>query len=289
MLKAPAKLNLTLEVLQRRPDGFHLIRSVMVPIELFDEITIERRPGPLVVHCSDPALERDNIVERALTALELDADLQIFLRKSIPVGAGMGGGSSDAASILIAAQDGGFGKLRAVDYLALARRLGSDVPFFLTKTGALVEGSGERVTPAGSLPDWHAVIVQPPVAVSTAQAYAALDDSTRTIRPRNTSMGLDALSALQRRDFERVTELLHNDFEEVVKARVPEIATALDSLRAAGARKPIVTGSGSCVFALAADREDARAVTAALVVPPGYRVYEAAFARADSWRPTVCA
>ena len=285
VLRAPAKLNLTLEVLQRRADGLHALRSLMVPVDLADELTIAPGTGSFNFSCDDPSLGEDNLVVRAIRALELpDSNLAIHLQKRIPTGAGMGGGSSDAAAVLIAAQRGAFGDLGPRDYVAIARSLGSDVPFFLAQTGALVEGTGERVTAVGAIAPWHAVIVRPPVAVSTAAAYAALDAHERPTRPRNTSVTLEALAALQRAEFDRVVELLHNDFEPVIAASAPEIAHALDALRSAGATHPLLTGSGSCVFALARDAAHAEELGARLALPAQYIIHRAAFTSGSAWR-----
>ncbi|HEY8297515.1 MAG TPA: 4-(cytidine 5'-diphospho)-2-C-methyl-D-erythritol kinase [Candidatus Baltobacteraceae bacterium] len=285
LLRAPAKLNLTLEVLSRRGDGLHALRSVMVPIDLYDEIEIDRTRPAFAFSCDDPSLASGNLVERAFAALDLaQSGYGVHLRKRIPTGAGMGGGSSDAAAILLAAQNGAFGAVGERDYLSIARSLGSDVPFFLVQTGALVEGTGERITAAGALPPWHAVVVAPPVAVSTAAAYAALDASERPTRTRNTSSSLAVLAALQSAQFERAVELLHNDFETAIAGRSPEITSALDALRRAGASRALLTGSGSCVFALTRTAEDAAAVAARIDLPKTYGVHRAAFAAGSAWR-----
>ncbi|HKU80669.1 MAG TPA: 4-(cytidine 5'-diphospho)-2-C-methyl-D-erythritol kinase, partial [Candidatus Tumulicola sp.] len=252
---APAKINLTLEVLARRVDGYHGLRSVMVPLDFGDEIVVEPSAA-FEFACDRRELENDdNLAVRALRALGPLPPYRVSLRKRIPSEAGLGGGSSDAAAILRAAMEGAFGTPSQRDWIATARALGSDVPFFLAGTGALVEGTGERVTPLGALPRWHALIVTPPVSVSTALAYARLDERPPAVRPRRGSASLSALAALQRGEFEAVESLLHNDFEPVVAGRSPEIATALSALRAAGARRPQLSGSGSSVFALAPTRD----------------------------------
>jgi 4-diphosphocytidyl-2-C-methyl-D-erythritol kinase len=281
-LRAPAKLNLTLEVLQRRADGLHALRSVMVPVDLCDELRIEPSDDAAFV-CDVPELQDDNLVERAAAVLGVSGH-RIELRKAIPTGAGMGGGSSDAAAILLAAQRGLFGTPPQIDYLAAARSLGSDVPFFLVQTAALVEGTGERVTALGPVPPWHAVVVKPPVPVSTAWAYAQIDAAPKTSRPRNTSVSLQMGEALQRADFDRVVALLQNDFEDVLAPATPEIAAALDALRGAGAPHPLMTGSGSCVFALAQTRDEAEALANALHLPESYRIFRCAFWNGEAWR-----
>lgn len=281
-LRAPAKLNLTLEVLQRRDDGLHALRSVMVPVDLCDELRVDASTDA-TFSCDVSELQENNLAERAARALGVDG-YRIDLRKCIPTGAGMGGGSSDAAAILLAAQRGAFGALPQIDYLAAARSLGSDVPFFLVQTAALVEGTGERVTALGPVPRWHAVVVKPSVSVSTAWAYAQIDSAPKPSRPRSTSVSLQMSEALQRAEFDRVVSLLHNDFEDVLAPATAEIANALAALRAAGAAHPLMTGSGSCVFALTQTAGEAEALASALQLPETYRIFRCAFWNGETWR-----
>ena len=283
----PAKINLTLEVLDRRPDGYHSLRSLMVPLELADDLTITAAES-FSFTCSDPVLADDeNLAFRAAHALEPLPAAAIALTKVIPMQAGLGGGSSDAAGVLRAAMDGAFGHTYAADWLALARSLGSDVPFFLTDSGALVEGTGERVTAVGALPPWHVLVIKPPVAVSTAHAYAQLDRTQRPSRPRNSSISLAALTALQRGDFGEVERLLSNDFHDVIAEATPQVALALDALRAAGASNALLSGSGSAVFTLARDAAVVASIDARLDLDASYRRYPTAFAHGRSWRPST--
>jgi 4-diphosphocytidyl-2-C-methyl-D-erythritol kinase len=279
-VRAPAKLNLTLEVLARRDDGLHALRSVMVPVDLCDELHLTPSAKTEFV-CNLPELQSNNLAERAIWALGVRGQ-RVELHKAIPTGAGMGGGSSDAAAILLAAQRGMLGSIPAVDYLGLARTLGSDVPFFLVETAALVEGTGERVTPLGAVPPWHAVIVKPPVAVSTVWAYAQIDAAPHTTRTRSDSVSVRMSEALQRADFEAVVQLLQNDFHDVLAA--PQIETGLDALREAGAGRAQLTGSGSCVFALTRTQAEAEALVSRIELPHDYRVFRCAFWNGDAWR-----
>jgi 4-diphosphocytidyl-2-C-methyl-D-erythritol kinase len=281
-LRAPAKLNLTLEVLQRRDDGLHALRSVMVPVDLCDELHVEPSQDA-AFSCNIAELQENNLVERAARAVGVGG-YRIELRKSIPTGAGMGGGSSDAAAILLAAQRGAFGAPPQIDYVAAARSLGSDVPFFLVQTAALVEGTGERVTALGPVPPWHAVVIKPPVSVSTAWAYAQIDSAPKPTRPRSTSVSLHMGEALQRGEFDRAVALLQNDFEDVLAPVTPEIRDALAALRAAGAPRPLMTGSGSCVFALAQTAGEAQTLASALQLPQEFRVFRCAFWNGEAWR-----
>jgi 4-diphosphocytidyl-2-C-methyl-D-erythritol kinase len=283
----PAKINLTLEVLDRRPDGYHALRSVMVPLELADTLHIEPASS-FAFSCSDRTLAgEENLVVRAARALEPLPAAKLTLDKTIPIQAGLGGGSSDAAGVLRAAMAGAFGRAYAVDWVRIARSLGSDVPFFLADSAALVEGTGERVTAVGAVPAWHVLVVKPPVAVSTAAAFAQLDALARPSRPRNTSISLASLTALQRGDFDEVERNLSNDFHETIVAATPQIARALEALRTAGARNALLCGSGSAVFTLARDAATIAAIEARLDLDAAYLRFPTAFAHGRSWRGVV--
>jgi 4-diphosphocytidyl-2-C-methyl-D-erythritol kinase len=284
VLRAPAKLNLTLEVLARRVDGYHGIRSLMVPLDLADELAIERDQA-FSFACSDRELQSErNLAVAALHALGELPSVRMELRKRIPVQGGLGGGSSDAAAVLRAAMAGAFGRHDQHDWLRIARMLGSDVPFFLAGSGALVEGTGERVTPIGTLPQWHALIVKPPVAISTTAAYEALDRLDRPLRPRKESLSIAALEALQRSDFQRVESLLHNDFHDVTVSSTPEVARAVEELRTAGARNVLLAGSGSCVFTLSPHRAGVESILERLALPESYGRIASRFASTPEWR-----
>jgi|HubBroStandDraft_4_1064222.scaffolds.fasta_scaffold00016_60 4-diphosphocytidyl-2-C-methyl-D-erythritol kinase len=283
-LRAPAKINLTLEVLARRADGYHGIRSVMVPLDLSDELTVVPS-AEFAFTCDRVELKSErNLAVAAFRALGEVAAMQIELRKRIPVQAGLGGGSSDAAAVLRAAMGGAFGPTPDRDWLSLARSLGSDVPFFLAGTAALVEGTGERVTPAGSLPQWHVAIVKPPVAVSTAEAYERIDRAQRPQRPRKDSASIAMIEALQRADFASVESLMQNDFHDAIASSAPEIANAIAALRAAGATNALLAGSGSCVFTLAPERATVEHILARLDLPSDYERIASAFAQTPQWR-----
>lgn len=285
-VRAPAKINLTLEVLARRDDRYHGIRSVMVPLDLADELTIEPSTH-FSFTCDRGDLDGErNLALAAMRALGELPSVRLELRKSIPVQAGLGGGSSDAAAVLRAAMTGAFGSELRRDWLRIARMLGSDVPFFLAGTAALVEGTGERITPAGAIPGWHVLIVKPPVAVSTAAAYGELDRLERVQRPRNGSASLALLEGLQRADFARVESLMQNDFDEVIAARTPQIAAAGAALRAAGATNTLLAGSGSCVFTLAPQHAQIDAILGRLDLPAEYERYASTFATTPAWRPS---
>jgi 4-diphosphocytidyl-2-C-methyl-D-erythritol kinase len=285
---AYGKINLTLEILARREDGYHALRSVMLPIGLADEIAIEPAERFTFI-CAPPELAPGNLVVRALERIELAAaPFAVTLRKRIPVGAGLGGGSSDAAAILRAAMTGAFGQVRARDWLADARALGSDIPLFLVDGGALVEGTGERVTALGALPPWSLVLLVPGVHVATPDAFRRLAQARLAkptpVRPRNDSASSRALTALQRGDFAGAVAAAVNDFEPVVREAYPEVGAALDALDAAGAPHAMLSGSGGACFALCPDAAAAHALAERVRVPAGAALWVLPFAPTTTWR-----
>jgi 4-diphosphocytidyl-2-C-methyl-D-erythritol kinase len=287
-VEATAKINLTLEILARRDDGYHTLRSVMVPIALADELAFAPSER-FAFACEPPSLAADNLVPRAFAQVGLgDAPVAVTLRKRVPVGAGLGGGSSDAATVLRAAMRGTFGDAGARDWVADARALGSDVPFFLADAPALVEGTGERVTALGAAPPWWVVLVVPDVHVATGPAYAALDAARAAhpapTRPRSDSVSLRCGEALQRADYAGVLATLANDFAPVVRAAHPAVDAALRALDDAGApHRAMLSGSGGACFALFADGAAARAFAPRVRAPGGAAVHVVAFATSDTW------
>jgi 4-diphosphocytidyl-2-C-methyl-D-erythritol kinase len=288
-LFAPAKINLTLEILSRRSDGYHALRSVMVPIALADELTSEPSARFTFI-CDPPELAEGNLVTRAFERIELiDAPLSVTLRKRIPAGAGLGGGSSDAAAVLRAAMNGAFGSRAARDWVADARALGSDVPFFLVDAPALVEGAGERVTALGAAPPWWLVLAVPDVHVASGTAYAALDEARAATpaptRPRADSPTLRCGEALQRGDYAAVLAAMTNDFEPIVRSAYPAVDATLRALSEAGAPgRAMLSGSGGASFALFETEGDARTFAARLRLPEGARTHVTRFAASGAWR-----
>jgi 4-diphosphocytidyl-2-C-methyl-D-erythritol kinase len=286
---APAKVNLTLEILARREDGYHALRSVMVPLALADELAFEPSER-FTFACEPAALAPDNLVVRAFRRIGLDtAPVAVTLRKRIPAGAGLGGGSSDAAGVLRAAMSGAFDAQPARDWVGDARALGSDVPFFLADAPAIVEGTGERVTALGAAPPWWVVLVVPDVHVATGPAYAALAAARERVpaptRPRSGSATLRCGEALQRGDYAGVLAALTNDFEPVVREQYPAVDAVLRALDEAGAPgRAMLSGSGGACFALFAGEDDARAFAGRLRAPHGAAVEVVPFAASATWR-----
>lgn len=268
-LPAPAKLNLFLHVTGRRADGYHELQSLMVPISLADTLDFELREDGRIDRTGDVigGIEQDLCV-RAARLLKQESGtpfgVEIAVDKRIPAGSGMGGGSSDAATTLLA-----LNRLWRLGWpretlAALGARLGADVPFFLGGGAAFVEGIGERLTPVAWPTGWYAVI-HPQVAVSTAEIFSA-PELTRSTK----AMTIAAFSALRdnaQRDGSAVQPWVGaNDLEPVACRRYPVIEAAIAHLaRFAPAR---MTGSGSAVFAAMASEDAALSAVAAL--PAGW-------------------
>jgi len=287
-LPAPAKINLFLHVVGRRPDGYHELQSVFVPIDLCDTIDVCAAEGGRIERLGELTgpVERDLAV-RAAQLLQQRAQAggwrpgaRITVEKAIPVGAGLGGGSSDAATTLIALNRLWGLDLPRSELAALGLQLGADVPFFLGPGPAFVEGIGEQATPLPLPPAW-VVLVFPQVAVSTAEIFA--DPKLTRSTKKTTIAGFSAaLSALDRAPDpgpdvrSRAWGFGANDLEPVVRGRVAPVDAAL---RLLGQHAPArMSGSGSAVFAVFAQEAEAQQVAARLRMqaPPGWSVWSVA-------------
>ena len=276
---APAKLNLFLHVVGRRPDGYHLLQSAFVLIDWCDTLHFERRSDDRIVrHDFGAALPEDDLCLRAARALQhasgCGSGADIAIDKRVPWGAGLGGGSSDAATTLLA-----LNRLWALHWprerlLALARTLGADVPFFVGGDNAFVEGTGELLTPLDLAPQWLAV-VKPPAAIATAEIFA----SAMLRRDSEPVIVTDFLAGTQHGQEPRdlpgdragfvACGFGRNDLQPVAEARCPEVAQALGWLAARfGASR--MTGSGSAVFAGAGTGGQPVATWSADELPPGW-------------------
>ena len=253
---APAKLNLTLQVFGKRPDGFNHIRSVMVPVSLYDEVTVEEAPDGISVTCDDPSVPTadGNTCSRAAALFKewagVPAGVRIRLRKAIPAEAGLGGGSSDAAATL-KGLSALTGRSPSRDVLfGMAARVGADVPFFTLGSAALVEGFGERLTAIPWEVPFHAVIVRPAFGLSTREGYERLRRAQGDAPPPAELPSF--------RNLGDVAAAVSNDFEEAWGPVRPEIGELKGELLAAGALAAGLSGSGSAVFGLFASAEAAR-------------------------------
>lgn len=248
---APAKINLSLRILGRRPDGFHDLRSLMVPISVFDELRFEHKEdGDLEFLCDAPEIPLDdaNLVVRAVRlfccSFGFLPRLRVELVKQIPHGAGLGGGSSDAATTLLALNALFETELSRETLAELAAELGSDVPFFLYQSAAWIGGRGERVEPVGTLPNVPLLLVKPPFGIPTPWAYQHWKDSEEIpgvlYTPQHCATG-ELVNDLERPVFQKF--ILLADIKTWLCAQ-PEVEAAL------------MSGSGSTVFAVLREKAD---------------------------------
>jgi len=252
-LRAPAKINLCLHVLRRRSDGYHDLVMLMQRVSLYDEVRLWLVDGGDVSTCCRdfemPAGE-ENLTSRAARMLLQEAGkslgVRIELVKRIPVAAGLGGGSSDAAAVLLGLNElAGLGFSRS-ELMRLGVRLGADVPFFLLEQAAWATGIGDCLEPVAGLPELFYVLVNPGFPVSTAWVYQNLGLTT----PGDVA---------KLREFPRTTEglvrLLHNDLEKVTGRRHPEITAMRQQLIAQGALGSLMSGSGATVFGIFSEKK----------------------------------
>jgi len=263
-VRCPAKLNLFLEVHGRRPDGYHEIETVMQAVTLYDDIELSARAdGQLVLECSDPGLPAagGNLAWMAADAIRravgLPAGVSISLQKRIPQGAGLGGGSSDAAGVLAGVDalfDLGLGRERLCE---LAAELGSDVPYFLLGGTAICRGRGEDVSPVPAARPADYVICCPAEGLSTATVYENVGKIALTSEKRSASLVLESLAG---GDVASVQPCLFNRLGEAACSLASEVARARDVLTHAASVPALVTGSGSAVYVLLESAVRAEAV-----------------------------
>lgn len=249
----PAKVNIFLKVRSKRPDGYHEIYSLMQPVSLYDVIEISLYPGqstPLRCNGYGVPEGRANLACRAAEAfLEktgIAAGVGIYITKNIPIGAGLGGGSSDAAGVLMGLNAMTGAGLPESDLKAIGARLGSDVPFFILRGPAIASGRGE-VLQRVKTPRCHYVLVNPSIHVSTQWAYSNLD-LTKKVKDNTLTYSEADFSSI-----EKMQGILENDLEAVTALRFPEIGLIKDALTALAADGALMSGSGSTVFGVFSD------------------------------------
>ncbi|MBW1850193.1 MAG: 4-(cytidine 5'-diphospho)-2-C-methyl-D-erythritol kinase [Deltaproteobacteria bacterium] len=249
-IHSPAKLNIRLKVIGRRPDGYHELVSIMVPVNLFDYIDLEAgQTQGIILSCHGYSVpeDEDNLVYRAAQAyffrIGLKPNLSIKLTKNIPVAAGLGGGSSNAACTLKALNKMWGNPLSFQDLLELAVTLGADVPFFLYSRPCIARGIGEILEPIGKWPKFWYVIVMPPISVSTSWAYGNL-----RLKLTTDEYGF-ILRYLEKESID-LAAILENDLEAVTASHFPVINTIKESLINAGAESALMSGSGPSVFGI---------------------------------------
>ena len=254
---APAKINLSLKILGRRNDGFHELDTLIAPISLYDEIRIDKeRPGKVIeFRCDDPSVAKgdDNLAVRAAKAFfettKIEPAVSIELKKKIPHGAGLGGGSSDAASVLLALNDLFETKLSREALAEIAEPLGSDIPFFLFQSAAVCKGHGEMVMPVKLQRQFSILLLKPAFAVPTAWAYSRLQHSRE-------------IPGIRYQAQEFAGQTFANDLERPVFEKFVFLAQLkMWLLGQSEVGAGLMSGSGSTMFAVM--RENAEAVSVA--------------------------
>lgn len=256
-LLSPAKVNLFLRILRKRPDGYHDLQSLVQPVSLFDEISISVEPGDGISLSSsgrEMPSGSDNLAVTAcrlyLEAASTRRKVSIRVEKSIPLGAGLGGGSSNAAAVLV-----GLNKILRNftdrDLLRMAASLGADVPFFIRCTSSFVEGVGEKVTVLSDFPLFYYVILFPGESLSTGEVYEELELAEQPPE------GVDPAFLVERF---RDGFPLENGLEAAACRILPDILSFKEIFRSLGARFVLVSGSGSSVFSVFRERGEAEEI-----------------------------
>lgn len=262
IFKTPAKLNLRLKILGLRGDDYHEIITWMQQISLYDEMRVEPRGRGIRVYsdCGDAPAGRDNLAHRAARALReasgrAELGARIYLKKNIPVGAGLGGGSGNAAGALWALNRAWGLNMRKTELSGIAARVGSDAPFFLHGPAAVCRGRGERVERKEALRSGWFLLVKPPVKLSTREVYAWSREKLR--REKRNSGEKNALARLGRYEY-------GNDLQEVVFPRFPLLERLCGELLRLGALRAMMSGSGSTVFGVFRRKGEAERAAAAI-------------------------
>jgi 4-diphosphocytidyl-2-C-methyl-D-erythritol kinase len=265
VLRPSAKINLSLRVGARRPDGYHDVRTVLQSIALHDVLRIHAARGPftIVTNVGDLPTDRTNLVWRAAQALWTamrregePRDAQVTIDKRIPVGAGLGGGSANAAAALVGLHALWKGRLTVPDLARIGATLGADVPFFLLGGTAMGVGRGDEMYPLVDAARLGVVLIRPPFAVSTPDAYRWFDEAAEAGDESDAA----TVAASVRLGWASGPVAVINDLQAPVAARHPVIADMLWACRSAGAQAVAMTGSGSVVFGLFEEGAVTRAV-----------------------------
>ncbi len=263
--KTPAKINLGLHILSKRDDGYHEMETLLQMVTLYDHIELETLPNGIELICDKPGIPSDdtNLAVRAARLLKeafpgKTTGVRIKLDKHIPAGAGLGGGSGNAAGVLMGLNVLWDLKLRREELAPLAAQLGSDIPFFLTSACALGTGRGEILTPVQPSKKFSVLLIFPGFPIATAWVYGSL--KLKLTRPENNISILQKF--LSQSDIACLGSELYNDLEPVVIQRFPVIQTIKGRLLDQQAKGSLMSGSGSAVFGIFDNFEQAKAAYA---------------------------
>jgi 4-diphosphocytidyl-2-C-methyl-D-erythritol kinase len=259
-LRALAKINLGLDVVCKRPDGYHEVRMIMQTINMYDQLDMEKAAEPGIRMKTNLAyipVNENNLVYRAADLLmkefQISDGLEINLKKVIPVAAGMAGGSSDAAAALIGVNRMFRLGLSQKDLMERGVTIGADVPYCIMRGTALAEGIGEKLTALNPMPKCYILIAKPGISVSTKFVYGALDANHLTHHPDIDGM----IKAIDEQNLEGIAGCMENVLETVTVEKYPVIQTIKDMMMADGAMNAMMSGSGPTVFGIFDDKETA--------------------------------
>lgn len=266
-LKAYGKINLGLDVIRKRPDGYHDLDMIMQMVDVYDDVIIEKKAGEEIVVKADAAVlsnGKDNLAYMAAKMLfdefGIKSGVEITIHKRIPIAGGMAGGSSDCATTLIGINEMFNLGLSKQQLMERGVKLGADVPYCVLGGTAIARGIGEVLTPLPTPPQCHVIIAKPPISVSTAYVYGHIRPDEITKRPDIEQMTL----AIKEQDLNKLSDLLYNVMEEVTVSEYPVIEKLKSIMLEKGALNSIMSGSGPTVFGLFDDREKAQAAMRAL-------------------------
>lgn len=259
-IKVRAKINLALDVLGKREDGYHEVRMIMQTIDLYDKMEFKLIPNGIVIHCNHKWVPRDqrNIVYKVAKFLQEEYNIQqgveIKIHKKIPVSAGLAGGSANGAGTLKVLNELWDLHLPLKTLMNHGEKIGADIPFCLLGGTALAEGIGEILHPLPPLPPTWLVLVKPPIYVSTAWAYRNLELNEEKQDSKIDKM----IQEIKTEDMERILPHLYNVLESITIFAHPEISTIKNRLKQLGAKGVLMSGSGPTVFGICKDRESAQ-------------------------------
>ena len=269
---SPAKINLFLYVTGKRPDGYHKLFTLLCQINLYDDITLDFKVKETSVSCSHPDIPNDesNLAHKSATlfyeASKIKGNVGITIDKKIPAGAGLGGGSSNAATVLKAMNDYYNSPLSTDELMSIGLSIGTDVPFFIFGNNAVATGIGEKLRNYQLSIQYYIVLIYPEIIVSTANVYKNLNFGLTKCEKKIKDYPFEGIRFI-------VEEHLHNDLESVTISMNPEIGMVKKLLIDHGAAGALMSGSGSSVFGIFYDKDIARQAYDSLVNYDGIRVF----------------
>lgn len=265
-VKAYAKINLFLDIDSKRENGYHNIVSIMHTVDLYDNITVETEKGDekiITVTCDDSTIPcgKDNLVYKAASLYPISGNIDIHINKNIPMSAGLAGGSADAAATLIALNDISDKPLDIDELCNIGAKLGADIPFCIKKGACLVEGIGEILTPIEPMPSYPMVIAREGEGMSTPEAYRQLDVKYNDFKNYNVNYGLLDILKNEKKSPKEFCRGLFNIFEAAVEPQRPSVSKIKQTMLQNGAAGAMMSGSGTSVFGIFENEEDAKKCT----------------------------